>query len=67
MNNRKSISIYHALMLIVLLLGFPSLGYVYLDINNVRYSLNENIHTSFVLGPSKEGISGDLVIRAQAF
>ena len=28
-NNRYSISIRHALMLLVLLLGFPSLGYAY--------------------------------------
>ena len=60
-NNRYSISIRHALMLLVLLLGFPSLGYAkeYFQHNGVNYSFVDDatgrkcVEVAFV-DPGKE-------------
>ena len=69
-NNRYSISIRHALMLLVLLLGFPSLGYavfhdevVYRD---VRYKLDLGSREATVVGfANKHAKIKDVVIPSR--
>lgn len=69
-NNRYSISIHHALMLLVLLLGFPSLGYavfhdevVYRD---VRYKLDLGSREATVVGfANKHAKIKDVVIPSR--
>lgn len=64
-NNRYSVSINHALMYIVFLLGFPSLGYAdsyYTNYENLKFFINDRNGVATVVGPSEGGISGDVVI-----
>lgn len=69
-NNRYSISIRHALMLLVLLLGFPSLGYAvddtwnYVYENGLKYSINV---TQGYAVCSDNGASGSIIIPGSIY
>ena len=68
-NNRYSISIRHALMLLVLLLGFPSLGYAgdlwrYVYKNGLKYSINVTQEYAICSG---SGASGNIEISSSIY
>ena len=68
-NNRYSISIRHALMLLVLLLGFPSLGYAgdlwrYVYKNGLQYSINVTQEYAICSG---SGASGNIEISSSIY
>ena len=68
-NNRYSISIRHALMLLVLLLGLPSLGYAgdlwrYVYKNGLEYSINVTQEYAICSG---SGASGNIEISSSIY
>ena len=72
-NNRYSISIRHALMLLVFLLGLPSSGFAEDDIwedveeENITYSINVTQEYVICKGGSRMELFGDIVIPSSIY
>lgn len=72
-NNRYSISIRHALMLLVFLLGLPSSGFAEDDIwedveeENITYSINVTQEYVICKGGSRMKLFGDIVIPSSIY